>query len=245
MRTRSYLAQTASLTLHGLGLLALLLLMNRAAAGVDPSVQPLDARHLVYVASAGIGGGGGGNRTPAPRVNVEIPVARPVSVVPVASVAPIDPMPSIAAPVVTNAASMLTASGIDGRVTVPFGGGGNGHGIGPGRGDGVGPGVATGFGGTGLAGEGGISAPIRILEVKPEYTAGAMQAKLQGPVEMQAIVDATGRVTEVRVTRSLDRVFGLDEQARKAAMKTTFRPCKKDGVPVACVITFAMQFTLR
>jgi len=134
---------------------------------------------------------------------------------------------------------------VSGAVPTPFGCGGPGKGIGPGKGDGLGPGDATGFGGTGMAGEGGISAPIRILEVKPEYTAGAMQAKLQGPVEMQAIVDATGRVTEVRVTRSLDRVFGLDEQARKAALKTQFRPCKKDGVPVACVITFAMQFTLR
>jgi protein TonB len=245
MRTRSYVAQSASIGLHAVGLLALLFLMNRAAAGVDPSVRPIDTKHLVYVAAPGSSGGGGGSRMAAPRVDIEIPASRPVTVVPVAVAQPIDPLPAISAPVVTNAASMLTASGVDGSVRVPFGGGGNGNGIGPGRGDGVGPGDATGVGGVGIAGEGGISAPIRIREERPSYTPEAMRAKLQGPVEIQAIVDATGRVTDARVTQSLDRVFGLDEQARQAALNTKFQPCRKNGQPIACRITFVLTFTLR
>jgi len=59
------------------------------------------------------------------------------------------------------------------------------------------------------------------------------------------VLDISGRVTDVRVTKSLDRVFGLDEAARRAAFATPFRPCKKDGRPIACVITFELQFTLR
>lgn len=245
MRTRSYVAQSTSICLHAISLLALLFVMNRAAAGVDPSVRPIDTKHLVYVAAPGSGLGGGGSRMAAPRVDIEIPTARPVTVVPVAAVAPVDPMPAINAPVVTNAASMLTASGVDVGVRVPFGGGGDGKGIGTGKGDGLGPGEATGYGGVGIAGEGGISAPIRIREERPNYTPEAMRAKLQGPVELQAIVDATGRVVDVRVTQSLDRVFGLDEQARQAALRTRFQPCRKDGQPVACRITFVLTFTLR
>ena len=47
------------------------------------------------------------------------------------------------------------------------------------------------------------------------------------------------------VTRSLDKVFGLDEQARKAVFATPFVPCKKQGTPVACMVIFELQFTLR
>ena len=244
MKTRSYVAQTASLTLHGLGLLALLLVMNRAAAGVDPNVQPADTKHMVYVASPGMGGGGGGHKAPAPRVAVEIPAARPATIVPVAVAAPIDPLPSIAAPVVTNAASILTASGVDGSVRVPFGGGGDGNGIGKGKGDGLGDGEGTGVDG-GQAGEGGISWPVRIREVKPQYTAQAMQMKIQGSVLMQASLDETGKIVRVRVIRSLDSRYGLDEAARQAVFATPMKPCLKAGKPVACVAPFELFFTLR
>jgi len=244
MKTRSYVAQSASLALHAAGLLALLFLMNRAAAGVNPATEPVDSKHLVYVAAPGLSGGGGGSKTPAPRVAMEIPVARPATVVPVAVVAPVDPPPAINAPVITNAASILTATGIDGTVRVPFGGGGNGSGIGPGKGDGVGPGEGTGVGG-GPAGEGGISWPERIREVKPQYTAQAMQMKIQGSVLMQASLDATGKIVAVRVIRSLDRIYGLDQAAIAAVMATPMKPCKKDGKPVACTVPFELQFTLR
>jgi periplasmic protein TonB len=244
MRTRNYLAQSASLALHALGLLALLFLMNRAAAGVDPAVQPLDSKHLVYVASPGLGGGGGGSKTPAPRVEAEISAARPVPAVPVAVASPIDPLPSVNAPVVTNAASILTASGVDGRVNVPFGGGGNGNGIGPGKGDGAGPGDGTGFDG-GKAGEGGISWPERIREVKPQYTADAMRLKIQGSVLIQAVLGVDGKILDARVVRSLDAIYGLDQAALKAVLATPMRPCKKAGQAVVCVVPFELQFTLR
>lgn len=245
MGTRNYVAQSASLTLHAFGLLALLFVMNRAAAGVDPTVQPADNKHLVYVASPGIDGGGGGHKAPAPPVEMQIPVARPATVVPVAVVAPIDPLPSITAPVLTNAATVLTATGVTlGATPVPNGGGGNGHGIGPGDGDGPGPGDGTGVG-TGRAGEGGISWPQRFREVKPQYTAAAMQRKIQGSVALEAVVGIDGKILSVRVTRSLDAIFGLDEAARQAVFATGLTPCRKAGQPVVCKVPFELQFTLR
>lgn len=244
MHTRSYIAQSTSLALHAAGLLALLFLMNRAAAGVDPAAEPVDTKHLVYVVSPGVDGGGGGHDAPAPRVPVEIPAARPAATPLAAVAAPIDPLPAINAPIVTNAVSMLTASGVDGSVRVPFGGGGDGRGIGPGKGDGLGPGDGTGFDG-GPAGQGGISWPERIREVKPQYTSAAMQMKIQGSVLLEASLDATGRIVKVRVIRSLDARYGLDEAARQAVFATPMKPCRKGGQPVACVVPFELQFTLR
>jgi len=43
----------------------------------------------------------------------------------------------------------------------------------------------------------------------------------------------------------LDRTYGLDEQARRAAFETRFAPCTKAGVAVACRVIFELQFTLR
>lgn len=245
MRARNYIAQTTSLMLHAIGALALLLLMNRAATGVVPADEQVDSKRLVYVASPGPGGGGGGNRTPAPPVAIEIPAARPASVVPVAVAAPIDPLPSISAPVITNASSVLTASGVTlGAMPVPFGGGGAGKGIGPGEGPGLGPGEGPGVGG-GRAGEGGISWPDRIREVKPQYTAAAMQMKIQGSVLIDAVIGIDGKIVRARVVRSLDSRYGLDQAAIKAVLDTQMKPCRKDGKPVVCVAPFELQFSLR
>lgn len=246
MRTRAYFAQAVSLALHAAGFIALLLLLNQSGTVPEQAPAPVSTQKLIYVVSApGTGGGGGGSKAPAPPVEVQIPKPQPMSVMPVVSAAPADPPPSISAPIMTSAIALLSASGIDGSVAVPRGGGGSGTGIGPGQGPGLGPGSGPGFGNTGIAGLGGVEEPYRIREVKPQYTAEAMRAKLQGPVVLEAIVDPTGRVSDVRVIKSLDRVFGLDEAAKRAAYATPFRPCKKNGQPVACVITFELQFTLR
>ncbi len=91
----------------------------------------------------------------------------------------------------------------------------------------------------------GVEKPTRIREVKPQYTEEATKAKIQGTVTLDAVIGPDGTVTDVRVTRSLDTVFGLDEQARKAAFATPFFPCKRQGQPVACVVSLEMYFTLR
>ena len=168
-----------------------------------------------------------------------------MELIPVVSAAPAEQPPALSAPVMTSALAVLTAAGVDGSVALPAGGGGKHGGIGSGDGTGVGPGSGPGFDGTGFAGAGGVEPPTRLRDVKPQYTPDAMRLKIQGSVVMDAIVDPTGRVIDVRVTKSLDRVYGLDEQARRAAFDTRFTPCKKSGTPVACRIVFELQFTIR
>lgn len=91
----------------------------------------------------------------------------------------------------------------------------------------------------------GVTAPRPIKEVKPGYSAEARRAKIQGIVVMEAVVKPDGTVGEVRVTRSLDRVFGLDDEAVKTMKKWRFTPGKKDGVAVPVVVEVEMTFTLR
>jgi hypothetical protein len=45
--------------------------------------------------------------------------------------------------------------------------------------------------------------------------------------------------------RSLDPIYGLDQAALKADLATLMTPCRKAGKPVACVVPFELQFTLR
>ena len=91
----------------------------------------------------------------------------------------------------------------------------------------------------------GIMSPEVIKETKPRYTAAAMDAKIQGLVEMEAIVLTDGTVGEVRVVRSLDKEFGLDEAAVAAMKKWQFKPGKRDGVAVPVMVAVEMTFTVR
>jgi protein TonB len=60
-----------------------------------------------------------------------------------------------------------------------------------------------------------------------------MRAKIQGTVLMQCVVRADGSVTDVQVVRSLDPVFGLDQEAIIAARQWKFQPGTRMGQPVA------------
>ena len=90
-----------------------------------------------------------------------------------------------------------------------------------------------------------IVLPTVLHEVKPQYSAAAMQQKIQGSVWMAVVVDAEGDVTNVRVTRSLDAEYGLDDEATKAMWQWKFKPGTKDGAPVAVQVTVEMTFTLK
>ena len=87
--------------------------------------------------------------------------------------------------------------------------------------------------------------PTLVNEVKPNYTRDALQAKIQGVVELECVVLVDGTVGDVRVVGSLDKTYGLDEQAVEAAKKWRFKPGTKDGKPVPVLIHLEMSFALR
>ncbi len=91
----------------------------------------------------------------------------------------------------------------------------------------------------------GVTEPKVVKEVKPQYTQAAKKAKVQGQVDVAAVVKADGTVGDVRVTKSLDQKYGLDEQAVKAVKQWQFEPGKKDGKPVPVEVTIELTFTLK
>lgn len=90
-----------------------------------------------------------------------------------------------------------------------------------------------------------VTLPKVIREVKPVYTAAAMQARIEGTVWMTAVVLANGDVEEVTVVKSLDQEHGLDQQAVDATRQWKFEPGTREGEPVAVEITIEMTFTLK
>ena len=92
---------------------------------------------------------------------------------------------------------------------------------------------------------GEVTEPKLIRETKPNYTAESMRAKVQGSVFIEAVVLTDGTVGEVRVVRSLDKKFGLDDVAVTTVKQWRFTPGKKDGVPVPVVLEVQMSFTNR
>src|SRR4029077_6280042 len=122
---------------------------------------------------------------------------------------------------------------------------GRGTGVGPGTGSGLGPGSGGGTGGGAYRLGSGVATPVLLREVKPQYTSDAMRAKIQGTVLVECVVNKDGTVGDVQVVRSLDSVFGWDQEAVKAARQWRFRPGTKLGEPVPVLITIQLDFSLR
>ena len=201
--------------------------------------------NTVFLEQPGKGGGGGGSPAPAPPKKLEIPHPKPMpTIIPVP--APVEPPPpSLTAPIETNMAQVLQAQGSAMISQAPLGGGGRGTGIGPGTGSGFGPGSGGGMGGGVYEMGNGVESPVAIKSVQPTYTSEAMRAKIQGEVWLDAIVETDGTLTILKVSKSLDRQFGLDQAARDAAIQWRFVPGKKDGQNVRVKVQMILEFRLH
>lgn len=90
-----------------------------------------------------------------------------------------------------------------------------------------------------------VKSPTVLVEVKPKYTTEAMRARIEGIVAVEAVVLRDGTVGEVKVVRSLDRKFGLDDQAVKAVNQWRFAPGTKEGIAVPVLVNVELTFSLR
>jgi len=90
----------------------------------------------------------------------------------------------------------------------------------------------------------GVTSPVLIHETKTNYTPEAMRARVQGLVVMECVVEVDGSVGPVRVRRSVDPVYGLDDAAVRTLKQWRFRPGMKDGTPVRVALIVEMSFTL-
>jgi TonB family protein len=84
-----------------------------------------------------------------------------------------------------------------------------------------------------------------VHQVNPEYTPEALRAKLEGTVLLQAVVRTHGVPSDISVLRSLDRRFGLDQQAVAALKQWRFAPGQREGRPVPVLVQVEMSFSLK
>ena len=203
------------------------------------------------------GGGGGGDRSPTPPSKGRLPkpsmkqftppmavvnnpnpklVMDPTIIAPPDAILPNVNMPQFGDPL-AKLGPPSNGPGSGGGI-----GTGSGGGVGPGHGGGFGPGEGGGFGGGVFRVGGGVSAPVVLFKVDPEYSEEARKAKYSGTVVLQLIVDSAGKARDIRVVRSLG--LGLDEKAIEAVNKWKFRPGFRNGQAVAVQATIEVNFRL-
>jgi TonB family protein len=91
----------------------------------------------------------------------------------------------------------------------------------------------------------GVRLPTVVKEQRPNYTREALGAGIQGAVWVEAVVAIDGKVSKVRVVRSIDRRRGLDNEAVAAAKRWRFNPGTKNGQPVAMAVIIELSFRIK
>lgn len=232
-------------------------------APATASRQSLQLPRMVFLQRPGPGGGGGGggnrqrtrpSRAQGPgRDRLTLPVARPVGATkrPTEATPPPQQLLLDARPLASGVAYLAGLP--DASPSLPASGGpgvgggvgdGTGSGVGPGTGPGVGAGSGGGFGGGAYRVGSGVTAPTVLQEVRPKYTADALQRRVQGTVALEVVVSREGVPVAVRVTRSLDP-GGLDREAIAAAREWRFTPGRIGDTPVDVFVTILLDFRLH
>jgi protein TonB len=259
---RSKFPQGLSIALHGAIIVSLLIFPAAASNLIPPSVTSitmLTAPPPLLLPKQGRsgGGGGGGLKTPTPPSKGQPPRGADRQILPPAveikNLAPeLIVEPTIVAPQLAQIQLPVMQFGDPNGVVGPpsagpgSGGGigtGVGTGVGPGRGPGLGPGSGGGVGGGAYSVGGGVSAPQATYTVLPEYSDDGRKGRIQGIVELLIVVSADGTVEFQNVRKSLG--YGLDQKAIEAVRKWKFLPGKKDGAPVATLVSVSVNFSLR
>ena len=89
----------------------------------------------------------------------------------------------------------------------------------------------------------GMTPPVKIFGPEPGYTEEARQARVQGSVILQIVVDKQGGVGKVEVIKGLP--LGLDTLARDTVKGWKFKPATLEGEPVAVFYTLILNFSLQ
>lgn len=89
----------------------------------------------------------------------------------------------------------------------------------------------------------GVTPPVLVKKVEPDYSEEARKARFQGRVLLRFVVDSEGKVRDVSVVNSPG--MGLEEQAIKAVKQWKFTPGRKDGVAVNVQVQAEVSFQLR
>jgi len=91
--------------------------------------------------------------------------------------------------------------------------------------------------------EAGLSRPMVVNRVEPQYTDAARAARIGGTVVLQTVVKAEGTAKVVKIVRPLP--YGLTENAIRAIEQWTFTPAKENGRAIPVSILAEVDFKLE
>jgi TonB family protein len=203
---------------------------RQAAAGREGAATPAEARQAVRgsqerrrppAAASGWQEPGG---LPDGRSSAGVP---PAATAAAGSGAAVEPRGDAGDLTGTAEAGSRTARSAAGQPQSPAGGGAPGAGAGePGgasrpmaRGDLIPPGAP------------GATPPRLLSRPEPQYPERARRRQAEADVLLLALVDENGRVVRTIVKRTDDPGLGFNEAAKQAALRTTFDPATRDGLP--------------
>jgi periplasmic protein TonB len=203
-----------------------------------PPMAPMKAQAM---------GGGGGQRGPTPVTKGTPPKFAETQIVPPKAPPLQDPkihiQPTIEVQKDVKMASSLPQIGVANSPLIGMSmGNGSGTGLGSGNGSGLGPGSGGNTGGGPRRIGGGVSAPILIYSVEPEFSEEARKAKVAGNVLVNLWVDTNGNPSHVHVIRGVG--MGLDEKAKDAVMQYKFKPAMENGKPVLVELNVEVNFQI-
>jgi periplasmic protein TonB len=247
-----------SLLIHGIVIALLILISSQYNRPPGPRdfARLVDTNTRLIAPYMSRGGGGGGGRSPLAASRGVLPrLARRQFVPPSATPPEFKPVllmeATLVAPVEARIPDAVLARLGDplGRDGPPSDGPGSNGGIGAGNNGGIGDHNGPGYGshdggGVEFSGRigGGITAPVVLYKVDPEFSEEARKAKYQGTVLVAIEVGEDGKAHSFRIIQSLG--LGLDEKAIEAVSQWKFKPAMRNGRPVRAAATVQVNFRL-
>lgn len=249
---RSPTSTGVAIVLHALVILLIgYLLAKHVSLGtkaVTTLVTPIALPPPVAPPKAQAMGGGGGQRGPTPVTKGALPKFADTQIVPPKAPPLQEPKIKIQPTVEVQKDLKLPNSPLPnfGMPNSPLVGAsmgnGSGTGIGSGNGSGIGPGSGGNYGGGPKRIGGGVSAPVLVYSVEPEFSEEARKAKFAGNVLVNLYVDQNGNPTHVHVIRGVG--MGLDEKAVEAVRQYKFKPAMENGKPVLVELNVEVNFQI-
>jgi protein TonB len=84
--------------------------------------------------------------------------------------------------------------------------------------------------------------PRKIVDARPLYPEIARSARVEGTVILEAVLDTNGRITQLRVLRSVPL---LDQAAIDAVRQWRYTPSTYNGRAVSVLMTITVHFSLQ
>lgn len=194
-------------------------------------------------------GGGGGQRGPTPVTKGHLPKFADKQITPPKAPPMEEPKIRMPDPTIEVQKDLKMANNNMPNIGMPNSplvgssmGNGSGSGLGSGNGSGLGPGSGGNYGGGLRKIGGGVSTPVVIFQVEPEFSEEARKAKFMGVVMVNLIVDAQGRPQNVHTSRGVG--MGLDDKAVEAVKQYRFKPAMEGGKPVAVELNIEVNFQI-